>query len=375
MVTTRSQSASPRRKSAPINYAELANMSPVSPKKRGTSTTSPSKRPVSTKKTPRRKSMAATLDEIIVKSEDEYDQNFNGSAVEKKPRSSRKVSRSTSEAKIKRKPPHKVDKSGNFEFGGSFGTAAMMICFPVLMYYLWICSTFYGGHLEFKKGSETWLAFADRMVAHITKVAISPLLDTNEKGAPPTLSAWVFYWTFVVVEGIFYVTLPGIQVKGNPLRHDRGRRLPYHCNALWSFYLSTILLLGLHFSGVFKLTFLIDHFGSIMSVAIISGFLVSIAVFAYALITGMEHKMTGYWVYDFFMGAPLNPRIGKWLDLKMFAEVRIPWFILFFITLAATLRQYETYGYVTPQMGVVLLGHYLYANACAKAEECIVPTW
>jgi delta24(24(1))-sterol reductase len=180
---------------------------------------------------------------------------------------------------------------------------------------------------------------------------------------------------FILVEGIFYVTLPGIQVKGNPLRHDQNRRLPYHCNAIWSLYASIVLALGLHFSGIFKLTFLIDHYGSIMSVAIISGFLTSIVVFAYALITGNEHKMTGYWVYDFFMGAPLNPRIGKWLDLKMFAEVRIPWFILFFTTLAATLRQYETFGYITPQMGVNLLGHYLYANACAKGEECIVPTW
>ena len=112
-----------------------------------------------------------------------------------------------------------------------------------------------------------------------------------------------------------------------------------------------------------------------MSVAVISGFLTSIAVFVNALITGTEHKMTGYLIYDFFMGAPLNPRIGKWLDLKMFAEVRIPWFILFFTTLAATLRQYETFGFVTPQMGIILLGHYLYANACAKGEELIVPTW
>jgi Delta24(24(1))-sterol reductase len=159
------------------------------------------------------------------------------------------------------------------------------------------------------------------------------------------------------------------------MRHDHNRRLPYYCNAVWSFYTSIVLALGLHFSGVFKLTFLIDHYGSIMSVAIMSGILVSVAVFAHALITGTEHKMTGYWVYDFFMGAPLNPRIGKWLDLKMYAEVRIPWFILFFTTCAATLRQYETFGYVTPQMGVVLLGHYLYANACAKGEELIVPTW
>lgn len=112
-----------------------------------------------------------------------------------------------------------------------------------------------------------------------------------------------------------------------------------------------------------------------MSVSIISGFVTSVVVFAHALITGSEHKMTGNWIYDFFMGAPLNPRIGKWLDLKMYAEVRVPWFLLFFTTLAATLRQYETFGYVTAQMGVVLLGTYLYANACVKGEELIPPTW
>ena len=157
-------------------------MSPTStattPKTRSASAASPTKRALSpsTRKTPRRKSMAAALDEIIVKSEDEEDKDgeyVNGSAVERKSRSPRKVSaKSTSETtKVKGKPAHKVDKSGHFEFGGSFGTAAMMILFPVLMYYLWICSTFYGGHLQFKKVSESWLAFADRMVAHVTKVA------------------------------------------------------------------------------------------------------------------------------------------------------------------------------------------------------------
>ena len=74
------------------------------------------------------------------------------------------------ETKVKRKPAHKVDHSGHFEFGGTFGTAAMMLVFPILMYYLWVCSTFYGGSLQLKRGSETWLAFVDRIVAHITKV-------------------------------------------------------------------------------------------------------------------------------------------------------------------------------------------------------------
>src|SRR5579859_4866305 len=177
MVTTRSQSVSPRKRST--IYAELANMTPTptSPKKRAASTASPTRsRSVSTvtatgsptKKAPRRKSIVPKVmgDEIIVKREGDAE-FVNGSAVEKRPALPRKASRSVSSgAKVKGKPAHKVDNSGKFEFGGTPGTLAMMTVFPVLMYYLWICSAFYGGSLQFRRPAETWLAFADRMVAH-----------------------------------------------------------------------------------------------------------------------------------------------------------------------------------------------------------------
>ena len=114
----------------------------------------------------------AVADEVVVKSEDDAEY-VNGSGVEKRTRSPRKVSRPASGTGIKGKPAHKVDKSGHFEFGGTFGTGTMMFFFPVLMYYLWICSTFYGGSLQVKRGPETWLAFVDRMVAHVTKVGSS----------------------------------------------------------------------------------------------------------------------------------------------------------------------------------------------------------
>ena len=85
--------------------------------------------------------------------------------------------------------------------------------------------------------------------------------------------------------------------------------------------------------------------------------------------------MTGYHVYDFFMGAELNPRMFGILDFKMFFEVRLPWYILLFVTLGAAARQYEVYGYVSGEVGFLLMAHFLYANACSKGEECIVSTW
>jgi len=187
MVTTRSQSVSPRKKSAPINYADSATITPSnSPRKRASSSkraTSISTTSSSTKKTPRRKSMVVA-DEIVVKSEDD-EEHVNGNGVEKRSRSSRKVPTSSSGSGLKGKPAHKVDKSGHFEFGGTFGTTAMMLLFPVLMYYLWICTTFYGGSLQFKRGSETWPAFADRMVAHVTKVSDNSSNDADERARHP----------------------------------------------------------------------------------------------------------------------------------------------------------------------------------------------
>jgi len=79
-------------------------------------------------------------------------------------------------------------------------------------------------------------------------------------------------------------------------------------------------------------------------------------------------------VYDFFMGAVLNPRIGR-LDLKMFSEVRVPWMLLMIMTLSVAAKQYQTYGFVTLEVGFMMLAHFLYANACAKGEECIPTTW
>jgi hypothetical protein len=179
MVTTRSQSASPRERSKNINYKDRGNITPsadssITPSTKKRATPKRTTATSSNQKTSRRKSMVKPVlaDEVVVKPEDDTE-NVNGSGVERRPRSPRKVSKTANgsgEAKVKGKPAHKVDKSGKFDFGGTFGTTSMMIFFPILMYYLWICSTFYGGSLVWRRGSETWLAFADRLIAHVTKV-------------------------------------------------------------------------------------------------------------------------------------------------------------------------------------------------------------
>jgi delta24(24(1))-sterol reductase len=257
----------------------------------------------------------------------------------------------------------KVDYSGEFEFGGSWGASALMIGFPLLMYYMWIGATYYDGKPPLPADGQSLQEF----VTHLGGLAY--------EGAFPSLKAWTMYWVFFVFEGICYILLPGITLSGRPLPHAGGKQLPYYCSAVAAFYVTLVVALGLHFSGLFKLYTIIDEFGPLMSVAILSGFLVSIVAYFSALARGAQHRMTGYPIYDFFMGAELNPRMFGILDFKMFFEVRLPWYILLLVTMGAAARQYELYGYVSGEVGFLLMAHFLYANACSKGEECIISTW
>ena len=78
----------------------------------------------------------------------------------------------------------KVDYSGHFEFGGSWGVSAMMIGFPLLMYYMWIGATYYNGKFPTPSDGESALDFAKKMGRMVYI------------GAFPSLKAWAMYWIF-----------------------------------------------------------------------------------------------------------------------------------------------------------------------------------
>lgn len=256
-----------------------------------------------------------------------------------------------------------VDYSGHFEFGGSVGCLALMIGFPLLMWYMWIGATYYDGRLPLPEDGQSWLDFG-RHLGHLVYT-----------GAFPHLRAWRIYWTYFIFEAACYVLLPGFTCYGKPLLHLGGKQLKYHCSAYASFYLTIVVMAVLHGSGLFPISTFLDEFGPLMSVAIISGFLASFVAYVSAFARGAQHRITGYPIYDFFMGAELNPRLFGILDFKMFYEVRIPWFMMFGLSCAAAIRQYEQYAYVSGEVLFLVMAHYIYANACSKAEHLITTTW
>jgi len=248
------------------------------------------------------------------------------------------------------------------EFGGTFGAAFIMTLSHALMLYLWIAWRFYDGAVFYPAGlsdlgpffSRTW----DQIVTY----------------ASPTWSTFAIYWTFLVIEGWMAAYLPGLEIKGLPIPSRNGERLVYRCNGITAWYLSLIAIAILHFSGVFPLETIYTQFGSFMITAMISANIVALIVYFGAKATGNAERMSGSFLYDFFMGAWLNPRVGP-LDLKMWAEVRVSWLTLFLLTCSGAAHQYATYGTLSTPMIFMVVAHFLYTNACMKGEECIPTTW
>jgi Delta24(24(1))-sterol reductase len=243
------------------------------------------------------------------------------------------------------------------EFGGGVGAAALMAGSHVGLYYLWYAVRFNGGAAPLPNG-----AFFEKWWTAIVTYAA------------PTWSAAAIYVGFLFVHALLSAYLPGIKIKGLPIDHLGGLRLEYNVNGHWAWYLTLIAVGVLHVTGVFTLDRIYDMYGPLMTVAVICGNAVAVAVYVAAHVTGTTHRMSGNFLYDFFMGASLNPRVGR-LDLKMWAEIRVAWILLFLLTLSAAAHQHAVYGTVSTPMWFMVLAHFLYANACHKGEECIPTTW
>ncbi|PBK99714.1 ERG4/ERG24 ergosterol biosynthesis protein [Armillaria gallica] len=261
-----------------------------------------------------------------------------------------------------KKIDQRLDQHETYEFGGPLGVTAIMTGFPLLMYYLWICLWFYDGKLIHPTSLEDARPFLLRMWDHVCT------------DASPNAYAWKVYSANIFFQLFLAWVMPGFKQEGLPVPSLGYKTLTYHCNALYSLYATMVTAAVLHYTGTFRLTEIIDNYGHLMSVAMIWGFGVSFGMYFIAVATGTQIRMSGSFIYDVFMGASLNPRIGP-IDLKMWAEVRIPWVIVFFLAVSGCCQQYEQYGYVTPNMAFMTLATWLYLNACAKGEECIPQTW
>jgi len=241
-----------------------------------------------------------------------------------------------------------------FEFGGTWGALALIVWSHAQLYYFWYCIT----HNNASLVVTDWADFAHQV----------------RTGCAPTARTVGAYVLFIVVQAVLAMCVPGHEVQGYPLPHLGGVRLSYCCNGLGCWTLSLAGLAALHMSGAFDLAGIQADLGAYMTSAIIVADVTAIGAYVGALCLGTQHRMSGHRLYDFFMGAPLNPRIGS-LDLKMFAEARVSWIVLFLLTLSAALLQLRRHGSISGPMCLMVLAHGLYTHTIMRGEEGIPVTW
>jgi delta24(24(1))-sterol reductase len=249
-----------------------------------------------------------------------------------------------------------------WEFGGPIGVAAIMVVSHLLLYYLWLSITHHHGALVRPGSSADLGPFLHQLWSHLVE------------DAAPSWHAAFIYFGFLGFELLLAYTMPGIWVTGLPVPSEGHTRHRYLCNGAASWYVTLVTVALLHFSGVFRLTELADHLGPILTVAVLFANAVALAVYLTTIARRKQTRMSGNFVYDFFMGAVLNPRIGR-VDLKFFIETRVSWILLFLLTLSAAAKHYQIHGNVSWPLIFMVVAHGLYTNACMKGEECIPTTW
>lgn len=189
-------------------------------------------------------------------------------------------------------------------------------------------------------------------------------------------AAWFFGLAVVHTFG------PGKDVNGTVLRD--GTQLTYRING--PFIVSTlwVLLAARFFSANYsvpELQFLYDNTGKLIWVTIISGFLLSFAVYGMSFVplrtpNGFntrdrilsENGNSGNKVYDWFIGRELNPRIGPW-DIKAFCELRPGMLLLFFLNLSCIQNQWTKQGRVSNSLVLVNVFQAVYIFDAVLGEE------
>ena len=202
---------------------------------------------------------------------------------------------------------------------------------------------------------------------------MAPLLDLVESVNWITLLySGLIFGGFFLVMFLGSKFLPGIKGLGEPLKDSK--RKEYKLTGLLLFLLVTIIT-ELMFILEISLSVLIQYFWSLFIVANVFSVIWSLLLFFIGRKKLGEKKKKGFKgiLHDLWFGAELNP---TWfgVDLKMFAYQ--PSLIgLSLINYSFAFVQYESLGYLLPQMWLYQIFWWVYLFTHYVQEEFMLSTW
>lgn len=239
------------------------------------------------------------------------------------------------------------------KYGFNLSWPVLMVALPPLVYYLWICVTYYQGELVFPSDIKGWGEFW----SHVS---------------PPTWKAAGLYAVWFVGQAALQVWAPGKTVRGMTL--PDGNRLDYRMNGIFSFLVTLGVVGALVTLGWLDATILYEQLGPLLSVVNIFTFAFAGFLYFWGLNGAEWEQPTGRPFYDYFMGTALNPRIAS-LDLKLFCEARPGMIFWMLMNLSIAAKQYELHGTVTVPMLLVVGFQSFYLIDYFIHEEAVLTTW
>jgi delta24(24(1))-sterol reductase len=107
----------------------------------------------------------------------------------------------------------KIDNEVHYEFGGPLGVMGMMLGFPCLMYYFWVCLEYHQGHFIYPPSLsqfKPWL--------------LNEIWNKIELDAFPTVWAIKVYMGYVLFSFVLAYVMPGPIVEGLPIPSLQGEK-------------------------------------------------------------------------------------------------------------------------------------------------------
>lgn len=238
----------------------------------------------------------------------------------------------------------------------------MIIGLPIGTYYLTACA-FYG-HL---------LLPSSLTIKSLQNDAITPLSNFIYNECSPDWIAFELYSFWFFIQLLADRILSGEIVYGQPVPELKDKSLKYKMNGwkAWMFTHMIIILLLIRFPHL--TTLIVDRLYSIMTVAQLYAVFMSILAYIVGYISGLGCRLSGNFIYDFWMGYARVPRIGEF-DIKLFCEARPGlqlWIVIDFILL---FHHYQTYDRIDWQMMTIFIMQWIYITDYFWFEDAILTT-
>ncbi|KAL0637361.1 erg24, C-14 sterol reductase [Maublancomyces gigas] len=247
-----------------------------------------------------------------------------------------------------------------YEFGGPLGALAVTLGTPFLTYALYFTCN--------EAGCPSPEFLADPVGTFQTSLwpGWSGIFSAKATGY------YLAYWFALVA--MQYV-LPGKTAEGVVLTN--GTRLKYKVNAFESFMLVITYCGAMTYKEGFDWwvwAFVCDNVLQLITGTLLVSITIAFYCYISSFFTGeILAGNSGNYLYDWFIGRPLNPRIHSF-DLKSFCELRpgmIMWPLLNFAFLT---QQYRTYGRITDSMFLVNAFQFWYVFDALWNESAMLTT-